>query len=194
MNDFSYDIFQKKRIAAGARYRKRGSRSRKCTLPSDGMTQKQWKERCGSVMSYQLGRPMSWNQFKLLPQDIQKIYIDDLMEKFCPTATDISKVFGATAHTVTKYLGDRFGIKFSPGKKMPKDRADDFATFLYGTKTDDTPEETLPEVCVGTMSMTEFSLSFSGKLDPRMIHNSITSMLPEGKNVKIEIRCSICGQ
>ena len=38
MNDFDYDALQKKRIAAGARHMKRGSRSKRCSLPSDNLT------------------------------------------------------------------------------------------------------------------------------------------------------------
>ena len=38
MHDFDYDAMQKKRIARGASHMKRGSKSKKCTLPSDYLT------------------------------------------------------------------------------------------------------------------------------------------------------------
>ena len=37
MNDFDYDVKEKKRIAAGARSRKCGSKSKRCTLLPDGV-------------------------------------------------------------------------------------------------------------------------------------------------------------
>ena len=204
MNDFDYDVVQKKRLAGQAKYRKCGSKSRKCSLGSDMLTQKQWRERCGEVVSYQLGKPMEWEQFKQLPDGVQRIYIDRLMERFSPTATDLSKVFGATAQTIAKYLGNEFGIHFSPGKKMPKDSLPDFKLFLGESEQQEEAGEEEPanpqeeqqntEVPIpnkSNMAMTEFSLSFNGKFDPRMIHNSIASMLPEGANVQIEIRCSV---
>lgn len=56
MNDFDYDCLQKKRLARQARYRKCGSKSRKCPLPTDNMTQEEWKERCGEVLTIKLNR------------------------------------------------------------------------------------------------------------------------------------------
>ena len=35
MNDFDFENMQKKRIAQGARHRVCGSKSKKCSLPSD---------------------------------------------------------------------------------------------------------------------------------------------------------------
>lgn len=211
MDDFTYDIIQKKRIAGGARHRKCGSKSRKCSMSSDRMTQKQWRERCGDVVSYQLGIPIEWNQFKLLPHDIQKIYLDGLMEKFHPTASDLSKVFGATATTVTHYLRREFDMRFSPGKQMPKDRVADFKRFLSGQSEDIDDEELSPEALQASdvpvvvpyekpnftqirstdLSIIEFSLSFSGSFDAKNIHNSIASIVPDGTDVKIDIHCII---
>ena len=44
MSDFEYDCWQRKRIAQQAKYRKCGSKSKKCSMSTDHMTQKQWKE------------------------------------------------------------------------------------------------------------------------------------------------------
>ena len=177
------------------------------------MTQKQWKERCGDVVSYQLGKPIPWEEYKKLPQHIQKTYIDDLIEKFHPTATDLSKVFGATATTVAKYLRNQFHIYFSPGRMMPKENITEFQRFLDQSDGDAEAEVqetlTVPPAATsdsmtgafirqeverakpGEMSMTEFSLTFNGKFDPNMIHNSIASMLPKGANVDIVIHCCV---
>lgn len=56
MDDFTYDCWQKKQLAQQARHRKRGSKSRKCSLPSDSLTKKQWKERNGKTLSINLNR------------------------------------------------------------------------------------------------------------------------------------------
>lgn len=58
MNDFDYDIVQKKRVARGAFAhvnRKRG----KCRLPSDYLTAAQKKEMNGAVKTYNITRPMT---------------------------------------------------------------------------------------------------------------------------------------
>lgn len=47
MNDFEFDCLQKKRLAQQAKYRKRGSKSKKCPMSTDHMTKKQWIEKDG---------------------------------------------------------------------------------------------------------------------------------------------------
>ena len=52
MHDFDYDAMQKKRIARGASHMKRGSKSKKCTLPSDYLTAAQKRRLNGPVSTY----------------------------------------------------------------------------------------------------------------------------------------------
>lgn len=219
MNDFDYEVMQRKRIAGAARHRKCGSKSKKCYLPTDHMTPKQWRERCGSVKTYQLNEPVSWSTFKSMPQDIQREYLNNLQKRFLPTATDLSRVFGVTASTITAYLGDQLGIKFSPGKRMPKAYVSEFNQFLDGrpfaapTPSDSTisgDSEVIADYLTGRkhghhdlggvlelrdkpngMQMSEFSLVFDGEFNIETIHNSIASMIPKGSNVRIEIKCAI---
>lgn len=203
MNDFDYEVMQRKRIAGGARHRKCGSKSKYCSLPTDHMTPKQWRERCGSVVTYQLNRPIPWTAFKEMPQDIQKSYIEKVMESYSPTATDLARLFGVTATTVTKYLGVCFGIKFSPGKKMPKDRIKEFDRFI--SQEEAAAEENVQDNAQvqqmvepvnllraeSNMRMSEFSLVFDGEFNIESIHNSIVSMIPKGAMVRIEVKCAI---
>ena len=69
MNDFDYDAMQKKRIGRGYHNMKR--RTRGCALPSDHLTAAQLKARNGSVNTYNLNLPMSWETFKAMPKDLQ---------------------------------------------------------------------------------------------------------------------------
>lgn len=49
MNDFDYDVYQKKKAVSGARHRVNGSKSKKCTLLSDqrGAEKKtEWRSVC----------------------------------------------------------------------------------------------------------------------------------------------------
>lgn len=126
MTDFAYDCLQKKRLAQQAKYRKNGSKSKKCTLPSDRLTNRQWKERCGPVMSYSMGVPVVWDAFKNFPLDIQKEYITSLQNKYGATATDLGKMFGVKALTVRKH-SDKYGLglTFPRGHSMnPAERAE----------------------------------------------------------------------
>ena len=95
MNDFDYDVLQKKRTAAGARHMKRGSRSKRCSLPSDNLTPAQLKRRNGPVSTYKLDAPMKWDDFKAMPVDLQKKYLTGLIE---------------TYHATNEMLGDMFYV------------------------------------------------------------------------------------
>ena len=93
MNDFDYDALQKKRIAAGARHMKRGSRSKRCSLPSDNLTPAQLKRRNGPVSTYKLDAPMRWDDFKAMPVDLQKQYLTNLVETYGATNEMLGDMF-----------------------------------------------------------------------------------------------------
>ena len=108
MNDFDYDALQKKRIAAGARHMKRGSRSKRCSLPSDNLTPAQLKRRNGPVSTYKLDEPMRWDDFKAMPVDLQKQYLTNLVETYGATNEmlgDMSSVHPTHVGAVKKALG-----------------------------------------------------------------------------------------
>lgn len=203
---FNSDVIEKKKLARQAKYRKRGSK--KCTLSTDSMTHKQWLERCGNTVVYNYEKPILWDDFCELPIHIQKEYLLRLIQKYHTTASDLAKMFGIAAPVLSKYCGnEEIGIKFSRGKRMTKQERMAFREFC-GDKDDDADDETVEEasdaterICVNEknevakeqkdMAMTEFSLSFSGGFSREMIYNSLASMLPNGTEVKMEIKCLV---
>lgn len=202
MNDFDYDVLQRKRLAHQAFHRKNGSRSKKCPMSTDHMTTKQWKERCGEVVTCQLGKPMAWDEFRQMSASLQKEYLLNLIHKYSATAADLAKMFGITPQTVTRFCGNKeIGIEFSRGKRMPKDCREEFEKFLSHYKEPVVPvsneQSSIPLKSERTnnspscMNMTEFSLCFEGVISPETITNSIMAMLPQNSNVKLEIMRSI---
>ena len=102
MHDFDYDVMQKKCIARGASHMKRGSKSKKCTLPSDYLTAAQKRRLNGPVSTYKLDEPMNWESFKAMPEDLQKKYILNLQETYQTTDEMLSMMFGKSNVTVGK--------------------------------------------------------------------------------------------
>ena len=125
MNDFDYDALQKKRIAAGARHMKRGSRSKRCSLPSDNLTPAQLKRRNGPVSTYKLDAPMRWDDFKAMPVDLQKQYLTNLVETYGATNEMLGDMFyvhptyvgamkkalGVVSHNPHRVLGEKKAIR-----------------------------------------------------------------------------------
>lgn len=102
MNDFDYDSMQKKRIARGAMHMKRGSKSKKCSLPSDNLTPAQLRRLNGPVSTYKLDEPMNWESFKAMPEDLQKQYIRNLQDTYQATDGMLSTMLGKSKPTIMK--------------------------------------------------------------------------------------------
>ena len=90
MTDFDYDVMQKKRLARNqfhnAKYKHGG-----CHLPHEDLTPAQMKRRNGPIMTYSINQPMSWNDFKSMPHDLQQQYLDGLHARFGVGPSDIAK-------------------------------------------------------------------------------------------------------
>lgn len=104
MNDFDFEVKEKKRIARGAYNRKRGSRSRKCTLPSDYLSAAQKKGLNGEMAIYNLSKPMSYATFKIMPEDLQREYIDKLRLNFCASTKRIAGMMGCANETLRQRM------------------------------------------------------------------------------------------
>ena len=119
VNDFDYDCLQKKRLARQAKYRKRGSKSKKCTMSTDYMTQKQWKERNGKVVEANLSQPISWGTFKELSKSTQEEYLRHLMSEFGANATSLAMMFNVKPLTIRRYIqSNGLSIQFQFGHSM----------------------------------------------------------------------------
>lgn len=98
MNDFDHDIVQKKRVARGAFAhvnRKRG----KCRLPSDYLTAAQKREMNGEMKTYSITRPMPWEDFKAMADDLKREYLRN-MQSCGGAATYLAEEMGCCSATI----------------------------------------------------------------------------------------------
>lgn len=120
MHDFDYDAMQKKRIARGASHMKRGSKSKKCTLPSDYLTAAQKRRLNGPMSTYKLDEPMNWESFKAMPEDLQKKYILNLQNTYQANNDMLGKMFGVTGVSVCR-MRHALGVGAMGQSKMTRD-------------------------------------------------------------------------
>lgn len=125
MTDFDYDVLQKKRIATGAYHRKGGSKSKRCSLPSDHLTEAQKRKLNGPVTSVNLNQPITWKDFKPLSDELKKKYLMNLINTYRPSAPMLGEMFGVSNNTVNLELhrlglptGKSGGKKSSAAKSM----------------------------------------------------------------------------
>lgn len=205
MTEFDYDCYRKKNVAHSAARRKGGSKSKKCSLPSDHMTQKQWKERCGQVMSYNIGRPMAWAEFSQLPKDLKEEYMNNLIEKYNANARTMAEVFGVSVATVFRVVKtDGLNVTFLKGKHPTGEKYEAFRKFMDGESGSDEEVafdniEVIEEYSeavdpVGEVQKTKldsFTMNFSGEINVDMLANSLRYILSGSKAAKIQIICEL---
>lgn len=100
---FQQDIKERKSQVNGARHRKCGSKSKKCTLPSDMLTAKEIKERSGEVISMNPQKRYNLGEFHQFPDDIKGIYIKAIQKRFHVGSGDIAEMFGMKPDAFRNY-------------------------------------------------------------------------------------------
>ena len=151
MNDFDYDAYQKKRVAASARRRKSGSRSRYVGLPSDHLTQKELRAMSGEVQSYNMNAPVRWSAFLSWPHDLQQEYVSKLQADYGATGEMLAECFDTSRAIVIRGLKEA-GIQLVSqprhlSKKDVLERTQRWHGFLYGdhgAPCEETPETEEP--------------------------------------------------
>ena len=108
------DSIEKKKIAHSSHNRKthcgKGGRVK---FPSDYLSKKELKAMNGDVKSYNLNRPMTWEEFRSMPQDLQIMYIKKLRNEFGVPDIVLSKAMGVCKSSFSRAMS---GLNLSLGK------------------------------------------------------------------------------
>lgn len=131
MHDFDYDVLEKKRIARSARNRINGSRSTYVSLPSDHLTAAEKKNLNGECKVYSLDRVIPWHEFKRLPMDIQKKYLEFLRDKFDISSGYVGEMFGIRPSSFTNWLAEHEMKGLFP-KNVNRQNGDVFRAWWQG--------------------------------------------------------------
>lgn len=211
MHDFDYEVLQRKRIAQQAKHKKKGSKSRKCSLPSDFLTAKERRERNGEVMTYNINKPMSWELFTQLSPEIQTEYLNNVQQNHGGTQTLIAKMLGVGVPRLRSYMTERgLQVTFEMIRRPNHEvwaRRKAWGKFTGAISEEEPvveaeepetaePAEEVPSAAPErkvTMSFDRFTLNFSGPFDREALCNSLAAILQNGQQVNIEIRCEMGG-
>lgn len=89
---FISDSAEKKRVARGVHNRvNHGGRVK---TPSDFLSKKELQKMNGECKSYRLNEPMTWSEFKELPDDLKVSYINAIRIRFGPSDSEIFRMLG----------------------------------------------------------------------------------------------------
>ena len=126
MDDHAYVLMQtnreRKDLSRSARHRKNGSRSRRCTLPSDSLTPTQKKGLNGMMYTYTMDKPHTLRELKTWPDDLRGEYMAELLDKYRPSNASLGEMLGVAPTSINYVLTRYFGISrsrgYTPAKNM----------------------------------------------------------------------------
>lgn len=93
----------------------------------------------GEVKAYKLNEPMTWKEFKKMPDDLKRSYLDAITQKFNAPKTELTKMFGVNYKTLTVEM-NRLGCGKSYRGKLKWDE-DAFKKWCNGINEDEPPVE-----------------------------------------------------
>ena len=150
------------------------------------------------VGEYSIHRPMTWNEYKTMPDDVRRKYLLWLQTEKSASTADMGKMFGRSQYMATTEVR-RLGLnrdRLCPRATREQKRA--WAEFIGQMQRDDAPTS-VPETAADTKPVTappttppnvqKAEICLSGHIDKDMIINRILPLLPMG--VMGEIRVSV---
>lgn len=118
--EFHQDVAEKKRIARSA-FRKNACGKGAMRFPSDHLSSEERSAMNGECTTYRMNDPMTWKEFKKLPDELKKVYILQVRERFHAKSKDFCELFSCSHYTFDKELA-RLGV--GVGHKMSKTPCD----------------------------------------------------------------------
>lgn len=98
MTDAAYCLRQtekeRKSLARQSRYKKSGKRTNYVRLPQTYMTEKEIRKMHGEIVTISFGRRYSKEEFLRFDNDMRKLYIQNLIDKYNPRRKDVAEMLG----------------------------------------------------------------------------------------------------
>lgn len=86
-------------------------------------------------MTYNLKKPMKWEDFSNMPKDLQEEYLQWVISEFSATANNLAEMFQVHPVTVRKYCSqNKLSLGFGRGKRMSPEQRERFNKFINGDK------------------------------------------------------------
>ncbi len=184
MNDAEYiykqDVREKAITARSAR-KYGSSRRRRCKLPSDNLSRKEWNSMNGPTQTLKLDEALSWDRFRALSTTLQQDYIRHILTRFDVGPAAFGRMFGISEAYCGKYLRAQLGITFK-GRATQKETERFLAAYPAASAEHSADEK--------NASLTRVSMTFSGGFSPEVIAARLKGLFPAGAAVEITVSIS----
>ena len=149
------------------------------------MTTSQLKGENGEMSVYNLAKPMSWKKFKSMSSDLQREYLEMLLQ-FDVRATNISKELDWPITTLRKKFNE-FGFvltkKNASGKSIQA-----FHEWASEGNVPKTAQSLNKNLKRKTSGVSDLSVSFKTKYDSTTFIGIIAPFLSDGDNIEVTVR------
>lgn len=168
---FHEDVREKAVTARSAHKRPRRSG---CRFPQ--RSAKEVRELSGPVKTYQLNEPTTAAVFRTWPAEIQKQYLQGLVERYSVGPRAIGQMLGYSSSGTAYALFKKLGIKYPPRPKA--EDAERFLSEFCGNS----PEP---------MTATSFSVCLSGAFAPETVLAVLKRNIPAGQECRITVEVAL---
>lgn len=145
MSDEQYELIQdtreKSHTARSARTTRGHCGKSGCNFSHEKMSKKELAAMNGEVKSFRMNDPMTWEEFKGLPDDLKVIYVKNLRKAYGVTDTALSEMFGVHRSLLGRWfktLNLTVGDEAKGNRNWNKEA---FLAWSKGIKTENKTEE-----------------------------------------------------
>lgn len=140
---------------------------------------------CGETKVYQMGLPMTAEALRKWPEDIQRQYLQGIVDTYAVGPKAIGQMLGYTSSGSAYMLFKRLEVKY--GLRPTKESVDRF--FTEFCKRDPAEVDTQPTAKVETpeMLITNLRLNLEGPFSSQAVAVALSRLIPEGHTCTISI-------
>lgn len=158
------------------------------------------------AVTLKLNQPMSYNEFKLLSDNLKIMYIKHLRQCYKATRFHVAEALGINPSTVSHRIIEGLGLKglFTKGPQMNDEQKKAWDKFM-GKREESTPTEVVEDVKpieteaievnpvnpVATAEVCSFHFMQKGRLNMYEFCKRLNSMIAEGTDCVITVRVDV---
>lgn len=196
---FIEDIKQKSSTAKSSHFKKTFG-GKHVKFPSDYLSNKEKKKMNGEVRNYDLNKPMNWANFKAMPDDLEKEYIEKIQERFnIYRKTICEELFHISEHTFVNYSRKHGFPSKQGGNRRKKEDIPGFRDWIFSKgimpdyqHKDEKESIILNKNFIEEPKKTSFRIPESGTFNYESINrlelcDALAELLKKGTNYRIRL-------
>lgn len=192
MNDFDYEVMQRKRLVNQSRGTIKGKKKKfSVNMPSDYMTK---RERAGMNGDLRVltnegetpNIPLPWKVFKQMAPNAQKGYIEGLQTKYGANLKVISEMLGVTDLTVSKKCKE-LGYTVPRGLKLREQAWDEFIAGPVQEEPAEAPVDTVVDSVAEPEDEKSLEEAWTNHVEEEALLAMFRALKGTGAKVTIEV-------